>query len=198
MRLQRLQKILVPIRRYAITLPTMAGYLIVALGIPCPAARPAKDTKVPYPCQTRSCGCSSAEQFWHSCCCMTMSERLAWARDHNVSPPPDVEQSAPEPEDQPSCCSSSPCCESTQPSCCKKAPTKNKQAAPAKPEKTPTGWFARQCGGTANYWLNPSPVCPPDGWLTWNYEWTPLEWVPQTRLTSQQLSRPLDTPPPRG
>ena len=30
---------------------------------------------------------ASAEQCWRSCCCHTLAERFAWAREHNVRPP---------------------------------------------------------------------------------------------------------------
>src|SRR5215467_15256496 len=31
--------------------------------------------------------CQSAEQCWQNCCCMTLEERLIWARQNHVRPP---------------------------------------------------------------------------------------------------------------
>ncbi|HTQ39729.1 MAG TPA: hypothetical protein VMJ32_11930 [Pirellulales bacterium] len=33
------------------------------------------------------CGCQSAEECWRNCCCMTLEERLIWARENHVIPP---------------------------------------------------------------------------------------------------------------
>ena len=40
-----------------------------------------------YPCKGGSCGCKSAEQCWTNCCCNTPSQRLAWAKKNQVTPP---------------------------------------------------------------------------------------------------------------
>lgn len=65
---------------------TVISYLIVALGIqiPLPAVKKAGQ---PYPCMNRPCGCASAEQCWRHCCCTTLEQRLAWARENHVTPP---------------------------------------------------------------------------------------------------------------
>lgn len=44
----------------------------------------------PFPCQSHSCGCVSAEQCWTACCCFTPRQRLAWAIRHGVTPPESV------------------------------------------------------------------------------------------------------------
>jgi len=46
-----------------------------------------KDRTQPFPCQNRPCGCASAEQCWKQCCCFTNTEKLAWAREHDITPP---------------------------------------------------------------------------------------------------------------
>src|SRR5947209_7307476 len=41
-----------------------------------------KDRSQPFPCMDRPCGCQSADECWHHCCCTTLDERLAWAHEH--------------------------------------------------------------------------------------------------------------------
>ncbi|GAB4385534.1 MAG: hypothetical protein Kow0022_11770 [Phycisphaerales bacterium] len=43
-----------------------------------------------YPCEAHGCGCSSAEECWHDCCCYTLDQRLVWAIRNGVQPPDDV------------------------------------------------------------------------------------------------------------
>ena len=47
-----------------------------------------------FPCQGHHCGCKTAEHCWSSCCCMPLSERLAWAETNRVAPPVEVVQAA--------------------------------------------------------------------------------------------------------
>jgi hypothetical protein len=62
------------------------AYSILALGIPIPI--PAVKTSAgPFPCMNHRCGCQSAEECWRNCCCMTLEERLIWARENHVRPP---------------------------------------------------------------------------------------------------------------
>ncbi len=46
-----------------------------------------KEGSVPFPCQGCHCGCKNATQCWTSCCCYSLSERLAWAKRNGVTPP---------------------------------------------------------------------------------------------------------------
>ena len=62
------------------------AYLILALGIPLPLPA-GKVSGQPYPCMNHRCGCQSAEECWRNCCCMTLEERLIWARENHVRPP---------------------------------------------------------------------------------------------------------------
>jgi hypothetical protein len=67
---------------------SLAVYLLVASGLPIrvPGADE-KDLSQPFPCMDCPCGCRNAEQCWRSCCCHTLAERLAWARENHVRPP---------------------------------------------------------------------------------------------------------------
>jgi hypothetical protein len=71
----------------------LAGYLIAVTGFPVPAAA-AKRAGIPFPCQNNPCGCQTAEQCWSGCTCLTPEQRWAWAREHNVEPPPYAERPA--------------------------------------------------------------------------------------------------------
>lgn len=44
----------------------------------------------PFPCQSHSCGCATAQQCWTSCCCYTPHQRLAWAVRNGITPPSSV------------------------------------------------------------------------------------------------------------
>ncbi len=69
---------------------SLVWYIVVAIGVPLPApaaATMAKDTSQPFPCMFSQCGCRTAEECWRHCCCHTLAERLAWARENHVTPP---------------------------------------------------------------------------------------------------------------
>jgi hypothetical protein len=44
-----------------------------------------------YPCESCGCGCASANECWTHCCCHSEHERLVWAIENGVMPPPVVE-----------------------------------------------------------------------------------------------------------
>ena len=73
-----------------------------------------KDVSIPFPCQSKGCGCSNARQCWSSCCCHSNAEKLAWAKKNNVLPPDwfweELEQDGPQetgPQKISCCCSCS-------------------------------------------------------------------------------------------
>ncbi len=72
------------------------NHLVVALGIPIPVVELATGGKSgePFPCINCPCGCRTADQCWRHCCCFTLSQRLAWAKDHGVTPPSYVVEAA--------------------------------------------------------------------------------------------------------
>jgi hypothetical protein len=63
-----------------------SGYLWLALGVPLPLSS-AKPSGEAYPCRDHLCGCGSAEECWRHCCCLSLVEKLTWAREHQVNPP---------------------------------------------------------------------------------------------------------------
>lgn len=85
-------------RRSLVAALVIVNQFVVASGLPLPlaAAMPKKDRSKPFPCMDRPCGCLNADQCWHSCCCFTMREKLAWAIAHHVEPPAFVREAAAE------------------------------------------------------------------------------------------------------
>jgi hypothetical protein len=63
-------------------------YLLIVSGFSLPiSSGDLKDHSTPFPCMDSPCGCKDAEQCWRHCCCHTLAERLAWARENGVTPP---------------------------------------------------------------------------------------------------------------
>jgi len=120
--------------RDAISVLTLVSHLMLTFGFPLPAPSRKKPTDgVPYPCQSRPCGCLTSEQCWQGdCCCFTIEEKLTWAEANGVEPPTHVRplvqsrraQSAPPAAKKKSCCSEAePAAESSvsaPPSCCER------------------------------------------------------------------------------
>ncbi len=79
--------------RHIVVSLTLFAHLMSTFGFPIwvPIVGPRKSRSIPFPCQNRPCGCQSAEQCWSGdCCCFTMEEKLAWARERGIEPPPRV------------------------------------------------------------------------------------------------------------
>jgi hypothetical protein len=62
------------------------AFLVETAGVAV-VTRVEKDRSQPFPCQDNPCGCASAEECWHHCCCHTNREKVAWAHEHGVTPP---------------------------------------------------------------------------------------------------------------
>jgi hypothetical protein len=71
-----------PTLRWSIVL----GYSLFAVGVPLPNGL-GKASGESYPCMDHQCGCASAEECWRHCCCMSLVEKLTWAREHHINPP---------------------------------------------------------------------------------------------------------------
>src|SRR6202035_3152816 len=84
----------------AVALLLLLGILVEVAGIPVVRVSK-KDRSRPYPCQDRPCGCASADECWHHCCCMNNKEKLAWARAHGVTPPDFIVAAAEQERDEP-------------------------------------------------------------------------------------------------
>ncbi len=85
--------------RQALSWATIAALIACSVGFPLPASVE-KETAVPYPCMNSPCGCKDAEYCWRNCCCHSLQEKLAWARDNGVAPPAYVLAAV----ERPACC----------------------------------------------------------------------------------------------
>ena len=82
--------------RAVVAIALVLNQLLLATGLPLPAMAGVsiKDRSKPFPCMDRPCGCLNADQCWHSCCCFSMCEKLAWAEAHGIEPPAFVREAA--------------------------------------------------------------------------------------------------------
>lgn len=66
-------------------LVSLGTIAFASIGMPLPALVH-KDRSKPFPCMGRACGCMSAEECKHGCCCFSNKEKLAWALRNGVDP----------------------------------------------------------------------------------------------------------------
>jgi hypothetical protein len=151
----------------------LVSYLLTATGFPLPTVRSAAGGPA-FPCQHHACGCVDAEQCWQSCCCLSVEERLAWARSQNIeppAPPPSSGWRSKRLRDQEDSC----------PSCVKCKPVPDEPSSPhaasSEGENTGksmvTGIGALQCRGASTLWVSTGAVLPATP-LTWRSWVTPL------------------------
>lgn len=151
-------------------------YLIVCAGVPLPMVRSSSDNRERFPCESCGCGCDSAEHCWRSCCCHTLSERLAWAAKNGVTPPDfvlaEARKAGFDDSGAPmfahtvkmtpvasSCCASHTChTPSVGRSCCasRVRSAEDQQHASRKADLV-VGWRAAACHGQSLGWLNAVP-----------------------------------------
>lgn len=75
-----------------VSLALLGVYLVALLGVlPSPrvvAGWFGQAAGERYPCESCGCGCASATECWTHCCCHSEHERLVWAIENGVMPPP--------------------------------------------------------------------------------------------------------------
>lgn len=79
--------------RATLVVLTLVSHLFATLGFPLPSPTRAtsKESGRPFPCQSRPCGCRTYDECWAGdCCCFTLEEKLAWAAENGIEPPPHV------------------------------------------------------------------------------------------------------------
>jgi hypothetical protein len=97
--------------RRLIVLAALGGFLAATVGVPVVLIDgDGKDRSQPYPCMNHVCGCQSAEACWRGCCCFTMTQKLAWAEAHGVTPPAFVAAAAKRETKAAACCQASAGC----------------------------------------------------------------------------------------
>ncbi len=90
----------------------------VAVSFPVPLPREpiaGKDRSQPFPCQDRPCGCRSAKQCWQKCCCFTIAQKVAWAKQNRVAVPEEVLTAARREQRQATEIARKSCCSRTTP-----------------------------------------------------------------------------------
>lgn len=103
--------------RDAIVVLTLVGHLCVTFGYPSlPSTASHKNSSTPFPCQSRPCGCSTAEACWAGdCCCFTIEEKLTWAESNGVEPPAHVRPLVESRRSRPVQPKKKSCCTETEP-----------------------------------------------------------------------------------
>ncbi|QDU54248.1 hypothetical protein [Aeoliella mucimassa] len=193
----------------------LTAFAVAAVGVPLDLPRIAKRTIERYPCENCSCGCDSALVCWTNCCCHTLAERLAWARNEGVRPPEFALALAREQRlnvapwiEEPTVCestTSSPetCATSTKSSkpcccCCQSAETAATEevADAAEPCSRTSAWQAATCGGTLKWWLCMLKTTPPEIQIAWPAA-SPERLVPLAGSLCSSMSYEPATPPPQ-
>lgn len=212
--------------RRATALVALLAYINAAVASPLPVLKERhKDRSRTFPCQDRPCGCNNADDFWRSCCCFTVEERLAWAHENAVTPPDFVEPVPPaatettnpveSPQGSETCCGtgSCSCCnkDKTQPCCSSPAPVKknSEQTTPQNPKspaKHPSakhasaalpGLFALQCQGGSAFALGNGEVLPTFVMPAWQPLLNAAGWLTLFGEIALDRSEPPMSPPPR-
>ncbi len=146
----------------------LAVYVITAAGLPLPTGSFAQKSGELFPCSECACGCASAEQCWRSCCCHTLAERFAWAREHGVRPPEFAIAEARRThidlawlmEPRASCCARDlvaafpSCCHATH-SCCG---DHHEEQSNGNAQNRVIGWKALNCQGHSGLWMAAVPT----------------------------------------
>ncbi len=170
----------------------LAAYLVAAIGFPIPAT--ASPRRGAYPCSDLPCGCESAEACWSGCCCLTVEERWAWAREHNVEPPPYAERpSAKKSDSLPRCANCEPEPAAKPRPCCMKGST----AASSGGVRWVVGMRALGCRGQATVWIASGAVTAPPAALEWQPFAPPAEWLSPAHETPLGMGLVPPDPPPR-
>jgi hypothetical protein len=179
-----------------------------------------KDRSHPFPCQDNPCGCSSAEECWHHCCCHNNREKVAWANAHGVIPPTFVVEAA-EKEDAsaeqvcehhagcPSCAAkshaahSSPTVACGSGSCCSHK-HESSVAAPAPAAKKQVrvrlvlSDLARHCRGLPQLWTLLSQVLPAPISPAWSPDLSLVEVVEELSFSRPWIVLSPPVRPPEG
>jgi len=174
-------------------------YVCVSCGFSAPIPS-GKDLSRAFPCMYSRCGCQNADQCWRSCCCHTVSERLAWARAHGVAPPEYVHSLSEKavPPVKKSCCTAHQPAAKTTHSCCSSHAERATcvHHRDTKPERGVSFLQALRCRGLSANWIGMAPSVVSDQFEC-SISFQVIEWLTPSPvvLPSQDLAPPI--PPPR-
>ncbi|WP_168566078.1 hypothetical protein [Crateriforma spongiae] len=71
-----------------VLLLVLGGALSGCLFVPVSPKSSPRSSDQRFPCEACPCGCSTAEFCWDKCCCFNDEEKLRWADENGVTPPP--------------------------------------------------------------------------------------------------------------
>jgi hypothetical protein len=142
-----LRRVLRSSTRHALAVVALLAQLVAAIGAPTLGSHTNKKGSVPFPCQNHPCGCSTPEEGWAGdCCCFTLEQKLAWAEERGIEPPPHVRATvearraaASQVKAKPPCCA-----KHAKSDCCETAPgaTHKHTDEPAAPSSLTVRWLA--------------------------------------------------------
>lgn len=175
----------------------VAGLLVIcvmaaSLGVPV-IIEPERDISRPFPCMHHRCGCGSADACWHGCCCMTLAQKLAWAKEHGVTPP-DYALAQAGHEEHDAVDAPRPCGTCSRHGC---------EVVATKRAGSEVGLVLsedfRRCNGLASLWLTLGHALPPRIETSApRYQPAPVGWLVEASQTAESLSLSPATPPPRN
>ena len=178
-----------------------AWFMLTVLGVPMPAPQVSADPGAqPYICQGHGCGCPSAESCWKQCCCYTNEEKLAWAMQQGISPPPEIVAevlAARQAKDKAqkvakSCCGSKSCCEKSADSCPQPA------VATTTAGDTPFSFIQHmRCRGLQPGWYTLGGAIEPPAIVSATTETAVTPHLMLPILAWESFSTPPPVPPPR-
>jgi hypothetical protein len=185
--------------------PVVAAFLALcvlaaSLGIPV-VVEPQHETSQPYPCMHHRCGCTSADACWHGCCCMTLGQKLAWAKKNGIAPPDYVLVLAETPTS--SCGSCGHHDHDEDSSLCDDHNSSPSESAESAEESGRTIGLVlvhdfRRCQGLGSLWLTLAHALPPKVETSVaQFSFAPSEWLRVTSQTADSLALSPATPPPR-
>ena len=164
---------------------TLTSFFASGIGMPLFAPR-FKDKSIPFPCQDHACGCESAEQCWQHCCCLTVQERWAWAREHAIEPPSYAEQVP-----------THDCREQMeQPVRCCHHHESHPPASGISSTKT-FGFSPLHCRGLATLWSGAILAVPPAPVSMWSPSLLPVGSIHPPNSSASSIVISLLDPPPR-
>src|SRR2546426_11110740 len=164
---------------------TLGSFFLSGIGMSLPATR-LKVNSIAFPCQDHACGCGSAEQCWQHCCCFTVQERWAWARDHAIEPPAYAEQ-LPGQEAEAEDAIPVRCCHHHG----------SHQPASGSHTTKVFGFSALHCRGLATLWSGAAVAVPPPPMSMWSPSLLPIGWVYPSDFSALTIVISLLDPPPR-
>jgi hypothetical protein len=195
------------LRRRLTAAVALCAYLITTVGLPLPAY--VNKGSVPFPCQHHACGCTTAAGCWQRCCCYSASEKLAWAREHNVDPPTGLLAEVAANLLHPPLAASDSTSLHSPKACCAEHQTPDDDHSRHPHDATCRGEHAgeslgvtfvlgikaRQCRGLTDFWCLSGAVVPPPA-VGWQFQWNVVEWLVlnATPLHSVDGSPPVRPP----